>query len=220
MLTKAKSPSIERFFTSLPPFFSRTTVKFSVFIITHVLLKVQLFLFPMLYSKHKEGQRTAVPLKPVKSIYKKERITMKRNAIITIDATHAQVTQAFAKQARIFGTSEYKEWRAYCQDFPGAEMVTKTIKKAKNKKNDAKNRTYKKMAEYIDCQENADALKKEFEAQKKLSIVQKSPYRFVLNSFLATFPELKENEDKESEAVAPAADQIEAAEPQELPIAS
>ena len=53
---------------------------------------------------------------------------MKRNAIITIDATHAQVTQAFAKQARIFGTSEYKEWRAYCQDFPGAEMVTKTIK--------------------------------------------------------------------------------------------
>ena len=105
---------------------------------------------------------------------------MKRNAIITIDATHAQVTQAFAKQARIFGTSEYKEWRAYCQDFPGAEMVTKTIKKAKNKKNDAKNRTYKKMAEYIDCQENADALKKEFEAQKKLSIVQKSPYRFVL----------------------------------------
>lgn len=113
-----------------------------------------------------------------------------------------------------------KEWRAYCQDFPGAEMVTKTIKKAKNKKNDAKNRTYKKMAEYIDCQENADALKKEFEAQKKLSIVQKSPYRFVLNWFLATFPELKENEDKESEAVAPAADQIEAAEPQELPIAS
>lgn len=76
------------------------------------------------------------------------------------------------------------------------------------------------MAEYIDCQENADALKKEFEAQKKLSIVQKSPYRFVLNWFLATFPELKENEDKESEAVAPAADQIEAAEPQELPIAS
>ena len=136
---------------------------------------------------------------------------MKRNAIITIDATHAQVTQAFAKQARIFGTSEYKEWIAYCQDFPGAEMVTKTIKKAKNKKNDAKNRTYKKMA---------DALKKEFEAQKKLSIVQKSPYRFVLNWFLATFPELKENEDKESEAVAPAADQIEAAEPQELPIAS
>ena len=105
MLTKAKSPSIERFFTSLPPFFSRTTVKLSVFIITHVLLKVQLFLFPMLYSKHKEGQRTAVPLKPVKSIYKKERITMKRNAIITIDATHAQVTQAFAKQARIFACS-------------------------------------------------------------------------------------------------------------------
>ena len=33
---------------------------------------------------------------------------MKRNAIITIDATHAQVTQAFAKQARIFGLPNTK----------------------------------------------------------------------------------------------------------------
>ena len=145
---------------------------------------------------------------------------MKKNTIIILDATHAQVTKAFEKQARIFGTPEYREWKAYRQDFPSAQMVTKTIKKAKNKKNDAKNRTYEKMAEYISLQDNAEELKKEFEAQKKLSIVQKSPYRFVLNWFLATFPELKENEDKESEAVAPAADQIEAAEPQELPIAS
>lgn len=145
---------------------------------------------------------------------------MKKNTIIILDATRAQVTKAFAKQARIFGTPEYREWRAFLAENPGTEMVTKTIKKAKDKKNDAKNRTYEKMAEYISLQDNAEELKKEFEAQKKLSIVQKSPYRFVLNWFLATFPELKENEDKESEAVAPAADQIEAAEPQELPIAS
>ena len=52
------------------------------------------------------------------------------------------------------------------------------------------------MAEYISLQENAAELMKEFEAQKKLSIVQKSPYRFVLNWFLDTFPELKEDEDK------------------------
>ena len=121
---------------------------------------------------------------------------MKKNAIIYINDTQAQVTKAFEKQARIFGTPEYREWRAYRQDFPNAQMVTKTIKKAKNKKNDAKNRTYEKMAEYISLQENAAELMKEFEAQKKLSIVQKSPYRFVLNWFLDTF-DLREDEDKE-----------------------
>ena len=64
---------------------------------------------------------------------KKEITAMKKNAIIYIDDTHAQVTKAFEKQARIFGTPEYREWRAYRQDFPNAQMVSKTIKKAKNK---------------------------------------------------------------------------------------
>ena len=132
---------------------------------------------------------------------------MKKNTIIILDATHAQVTKAFEKQARIFGTPEYREWRAFLAENPGTEMVTKTIKKKKDKKNDAKNRTYDKMAEYINLQENADVLMKEFEAQKKLSIVQKSPYRFVLNWFLDTFSELKEGEDKKDEDKATAAEE-------------
>lgn len=132
---------------------------------------------------------------------------MKKNAIIYIDDTHAQVTKAFEKQARIFGTPEYREWRAYRQDFPNAQMVPKTIKKAKNKKNDAKNRTYEKMAEYISLQENAAELMKEFDRQKNLAVVQKSRYRAVLNWFLATFPELKEDEGKKDEAEATAAEE-------------
>ena len=138
---------------------------------------------------------------------------MKKNTIIILDATQAQVTKAFAKQARIFGTPEYREWRAFLAENPGTEMVTKTIKKAKDKKNDAKNRTYEKMAEYISLQDNAEELKKEFEAQKKLSIVQKSPYRFVLNWFLDTFPKLKEDEDKKDEAKAAAEEAAPASEP-------
>lgn len=137
---------------------------------------------------------------------KKEITTMKKNAIIYIDDTHAQVTKAFEKQARIFGTPEYREWRAYRQDFPNAQMVPKTIKKAKNKKNDAKNRTYEKMAEYISLQENAVELMKEFEKQKNLAVVKKSQYRAVLNWFLATFPELKEEDKKEDECKATAAE--------------
>ena len=63
---------------------------------------------------------------------------MKKNTIIILDATKAQVTKAFAKQARIFGTPEYREWRAFLAENPGTEMVTKTIKKAKDKKGEAK----------------------------------------------------------------------------------
>ena len=121
---------------------------------------------------------------------KKEITAMKKNAIIYIDDTHAQVTKAFEKQARIFGTPEYREWRAYRQDFPNAQMVSKT--------------------EYICLQENADELMKEFEAQKKISIVQKSPYRTVLNWFLATFPELTEDGTEATAAEEVAAEQNEA----------
>lgn len=131
---------------------------------------------------------------------------MKKNTIIILDATHAQVTKSFEKQARIFGTPEYREWRAFLAENPGTEMVTKIIKKAKDKKNDAKNRTYDKMAEYISQQENAKELMKEFEAQKKLSVVQKSPYHFVLNWFLATFG-LKEDKGKKDEDKATAAEE-------------
>ena len=59
---------------------------------------------------------------------------MKKNAIIYIDDTHAQVAKAFEKQARIFGTPEYREWRAYRQDVPSTQMVTKAIKKNTSKR--------------------------------------------------------------------------------------
>ncbi len=49
---------------------------------------------------------------------------MKKNAIIYINDTQAQVTKAFEKQARIFGTEQYNLWKAYRQDFPDAKMVT------------------------------------------------------------------------------------------------
>lgn len=164
----------------------------------------QPFFFISAIIKAQRGTENKRKTKPLKTKINeiKENIIMKKNAIIYIDDTHAQVTKAFEKQARIFGTPEYREWRAYRQDFPTAQMVTKTIKKAKDKKNDAKNRTYKKMAEYISQKENAADLMKEFETQKKLSVVQKSPYRFVLDWFLDTFSELKEDEDKKDKATA------------------
>lgn len=59
---------------------------------------------------------------------------MAKMVIKMISETEAQVTKAFAKNAVIFGTEEYKLWREYRKDFPDAKMVTKTIKRIQRRK--------------------------------------------------------------------------------------
>ena len=68
-------------------------------------------------------------------------------------------------------------------------MVTKTIKKNPNKKNDTKNMTYERMAIYIREQDEAATLMVEFKKQIALSKVQTNPYRCVLAWFKQTFEE-------------------------------
>ena len=114
---------------------------------------------------------------------------MKKNAIIYIDDTTAQVSKAFEKQALIFGTEEYKLWKAYREDFPAAKMVTKTIKKNPNKKS-YKNLTYANMELFI-TEQNYELLV-ELRKQIKLSKVQSNPYRAVLAWFLSEFPKYDE----------------------------
>jgi hypothetical protein len=104
-----------------------------------------------------------------------------------VDDNHVLVTKEFAKNARIFGTAEYKLWREIRQDCPNAEMVTKTIKKNPNKKNDTKNMTYERMAIYIREQDEAATLMVEFKKQIALSKVQTNPYRYVLAWFVQKF---------------------------------
>ena len=112
---------------------------------------------------------------------------MKKTAPKFVDDTHVQVTKEFAKNARIFGTPEYKMWRAIKADSPDAEMVTKTIKKNPDKKNNTKNMTYERMAIYIREQDNAETLMIEFKKQISLSKVQTNPYRCVLAWFIQKF---------------------------------
>ena len=119
---------------------------------------------------------------------------MKKNTIIIPDATHAQVAKAFEKQARIFGTPEYREWRAYRQDFPSTQMVTKTIKKNTSKR-PTKNLTYANMEQYMSVFQNADKLLAQFEVVKTCSLEQPSPYKFVLDWFKVQFPNYKEQPD-------------------------
>ena len=104
-----------------------------------------------------------------------------------VDDKHVLVTKEFAKNARIFGTPEYKLWKEIRQDCSVAEMVTKTIKKNPNKKNDTKNMTYERMALYIREQDDATTLMVEFKKQVSLSKVQSNPYRCVLAWFIQKF---------------------------------
>ena len=120
---------------------------------------------------------------------KKMNVAAKKNAPKFIDDTHVQVTREFAKNARIFGTPEYKMWREIRQDCPEAEMVLKNIKKNPNKQNDTKNMTYERMAIYIREQKNAETLMVEFKKQIALSKVQTNPYRSVLAWFKQNFQE-------------------------------
>ena len=111
------------------------------------------------------------------------------NTIRYINDNQALVTKAFEKQARIFGTEEYKLWKAYREDFPAAKMVTKTINKNPNKKS-YKNLTYANMELFI-TEQNSELLV-ELKKQIKLSKVQSNPYRAVLAWFLSEFPKYDE----------------------------
>ena len=112
---------------------------------------------------------------------------MKKSAPKFVDDTHVQVTKEFAKNARIFGTAEYKLWKEIKADCPAAEMVLKSIKKTTNKKNDTKNMTYERMAIYIREQDDAAILMVEFKKQIAISKVQTNPYRSVLAWFIQKF---------------------------------
>ena len=118
---------------------------------------------------------------------------MMKNAPRFIDDTHVQVTKAFMKNARIFGTAEYKMWKEIRMDCPDAVMVPKTIKKNPNKRTSTKNMTYAHMEIFISQQDNAVELMAAFNNQKALSMVQTDPYRFVLAWFLKKFQNYDED---------------------------
>ncbi|MBR6405898.1 MAG: hypothetical protein IKS18_06885 [Lachnospiraceae bacterium] len=107
------------------------------------------------------------------------------NKIMYVNDTKAMVTKAFAKKAVIFGTEEYKLWKAYREDFPNAKMITKNIKKNPDKRTN-KNLTYENMAAYIKVSGNAEQLM-ELKRQIEMSKIQVNPYRAVLAWFLKTF---------------------------------
>ncbi len=102
--------------------------------------------------------------------------------IMHVNEKQAQVTKAFQKQARIFGTEEFKLWREYLVIFPNAKMITKSIKKNPDRKTN-RNLTYKNMEKFLSTLPDAENLLKQFKVIKTRSCSQNCPYRFVLEWF-------------------------------------
>lgn len=132
---------------------------------------------------------------------------MKNNVIKMINENEAQVSKTFAKNAKIYGTPEYKLWREFKAENPEYVMVVKSIKKNPDKKTN-KNLTYDNMKLFIEEQENSEELLKEFESERRRSKVQTNPYRSVLawfkqkfngyDSYKQFFKELEEKENSEN----------------------
>lgn len=124
--------------------------------------------------------------------------------IIYLDDEHAQVSKKFAKNAKVFGSEEYLQWKEYRKDFPKAVMVVKEIKKNPDKKTN-RNMTYENMKIYISEHANKEVMLKEFERQLKISKIKKNPYRYVLSWFDKFYPSareyLKNDKEEKTEAV-------------------
>lgn len=103
------------------------------------------------------------------------------------------VTKEFAKQATIFGTPEYKAWREFLEVYPNAEMQTKDIKRNPDKKT-FRNLTYNNITVFINAQDNAESILKEFDKQLELAKIQKSPYHYVVDWFVKRFPNYTDHE--------------------------
>lgn len=103
------------------------------------------------------------------------------------------VTKEFAKQAKIFGTPEYKLWREFEKEYEGAKMVTKSIKKNTKKDTYRKNMTYNNMRQYISIKPNSEENLKQFEDCIIESKIKPCPYSYVANWFKSKFPDYKDN---------------------------
>lgn len=106
--------------------------------------------------------------------------------IVYVSDKEAQVTKAFAKNACIFGTEEFKLWREYKAIYSEAQMVVKTIKKNPNKKT-RRNMTYTNMEAFIGTLDSSEVLLAQFAVIRQRSLIQKSPYQYVLDWFESSF---------------------------------
>ena len=109
-----------------------------------------------------------------------------KNVKINFETNEAIVTKAFQKQATIYGTPEFRQWREIRNEFPDIRMVVKS-----NRTSDIYNTTYAKMEKYIKTFDNAEDILAEMAKVKERSKIQRNPHRYVLAWFESVYPDYK-----------------------------
>lgn len=115
---------------------------------------------------------------------------MKNGYKINFASKTITVTKAFMKQAETYNSTAYQTLMTLKLDLPDMRIVAPKPTR-KGRKRD--NLTYANMITFINCQNNAEILLKEFEKVKELASGQGgNAYQNVKKWFLATFPNYKE----------------------------
>lgn len=115
---------------------------------------------------------------------------MKNGYKIDFASKTITVTKAFMKQAETYDSEAYNTLMILKADLPDMRIVAPKPNR-KGKKRD--NLTYANMITFINCQNNAEILLKEFEQVKAIASGQGgNAYQNVKKWFLATFPNYKE----------------------------
>lgn len=115
---------------------------------------------------------------------------MKKGYKIDFASKTISVTKAFMKEAETYDSDAYNTLMILKADLPDMRIVAPKANR-KGKKRD--NLTYANMITFINCQNNAEILLKEFEKVKELASGQGgNAYQNVKRWFLATFPNYKD----------------------------
>lgn len=115
---------------------------------------------------------------------------MKKGYKINFLSGTIEVTKAFMKEAEAYNSTAYNTLMILKADLPNMRIVAQG-QSQKAKKRD--NLTYNNMLNFINCQDNAQVLLKEFVQVKELASGQGgSAYQNVKRWFLHTFPNYKE----------------------------
>ncbi len=118
---------------------------------------------------------------------------MKNSIRIDYATNSIIVPKSFLKKAQCFGTPEYKALKAAMAENKGFVVVERTISKKAGKES-YRNLTYKNMETYFNTQENSVVYFREYAIAKERSKIQASPYKYMLNWFVANFPNYKESD--------------------------
>ena len=110
---------------------------------------------------------------------------MLKNVSLNFDVNAIEISESFAKKARVYKSEAYEELMKVQKDHPSFEIVV--LKSTPKKNSSVKGINYDYMRKYVETHDESKELLKEFDKLKNA----KTPFFEVKAWFLEHYPELK-----------------------------